>query len=135
MIFNFLFVLAFFVSSSREVILAVHRCTAGKLVKSYAENFGKFFKQKGTKAAKNPFGYTRAYLCFVRCLLFKTKVVSASCRCNGREATAGLSNQHAPRVSPRVYFSTTGCFASSTSFSKRGSPRSGSQNGISFRLP
>jgi hypothetical protein len=57
-----------------------------------------FFKQKGTKAAKNPFGYTREYLCFVRCLLFKTKVVSASRRCNGREATARLSNQYASRV-------------------------------------
>src|SRR5947207_13000357 len=32
-------------------------------------------------------------------------------------------------LSRHLYFSTTGCFASSTIFSKRGSPRSGSKKG------
>src|SRR5260370_28664272 len=36
------------------------------------------------------------------------------------------------RPLPRYYFSATGFLASSTIFSKRGSPRNGSQNGISF---
>jgi hypothetical protein len=39
-----------------QSVLAVHRCTAAKPVKSYAEKFGKFSKQKATKAAKTRFG-------------------------------------------------------------------------------
>jgi len=38
-------------------------------------------------------------------------------------------------VSAQRYFSTTGCFASSASFSNCGLPRSESQNGINFSWP
>jgi hypothetical protein len=49
--------MAFFDSSLlRNSFLAVHGCTAEKPVKSYAEKFGKFSKQKATKAAKTRFG-------------------------------------------------------------------------------
>ena len=62
-------------------------------MESYAEKFGKFFKQKGTKAAKNLFNSGREDLCFVRCLLVKTKVISAR-----------RQNQHARRVYPQSLF-------------------------------
>jgi hypothetical protein len=54
--FPFLVLAVFDSSLLRNSFLAVHGCTAGKPVKSYAEKFGKFSKQKATKAAKTPFG-------------------------------------------------------------------------------
>jgi hypothetical protein len=67
--------MAFFDSSLlRNSFLALHGCTAGKPMKSYAEKFGKFSKQKATKAAKTPFGDPPEKSIFVFFVVF--------CKCN-----------------------------------------------------
>src|SRR5215831_5276567 len=98
LIFLWLIVLAFFDFPSLEISSGRSQMYCRKTEEILCGELGKFFKQKEAKEAKHPFGSTREYLCRLRCRLFKTKLVSASRRCNGREVTARLSNQHASRV-------------------------------------
>src|SRR5439155_23520148 len=59
------------------------------------------------------------------------------CHVKPRSIWAAAEMKRVAACAPRrgCYFSASGCFASSAIFSNRGSPRSGSQNGISFSWP
>src|SRR5262245_17196483 len=90
--------------------------------------------QKVTKETKTPFSSFEGHTLF-SLLSPVRRLFQRAAAATDAKRRPGFQTNTPAACAPRDYFSATGCLASSTSFSKRGSPRSGSHHGISFNSP